>query len=637
MRMTLSFKRGLGVRVVLLIAVVLVATSLLFLSVLMPLFRHEILQERMMASVKIGAALQTALENAMLKRDIPGLHQIVSDLGQVPNVDLTMIAEPGGEIRFSSNTALTGKIYDPARICANCQEISGNGMQRGSAIAGFVRNEHGTEVLRSVRPVANREPCVQCHGPAETHPINGYLIVDYAAVGVTDKTWSMAAALTSAGLVVIIAALVTIWVVLQRTVVSPISDLAGAIVQSTQSAAAPALIPAAFVRRSDEISDLARGWNDLVARLDKVMKDMREREAFQQNMIDAIPDGIRVIASDFTTIAANAAFCNQVGLSLEKVLSLPCYASSHGRSEPCIPTLVGCPLYEMERRQGQIKNSHIHLNHRAGTKFAAEVNAAPLKSNHLDNRHLVVESIRNLTEQVEVSHEQRLSELGQLAAGVAHEIHNPLASIRLGLHAIQRALKNGTSDPEAQEFMAAVNIELDRCLKVTERLMRLSRVPDERGVLVDMAELARDAMALLRYEADLRDIKMSLTIESDDSRIIASEPDLGMVMINLMQNAFHAMPTGGPLMLTISMTKGRDMLMSIADSGVGIDPAHLPLIFHPFWSWRADGSSGSGLGLAICKSLVTKWGGHIDVRSEVGVGSTFTLTFPHADKALDDQ
>lgn len=184
--------------------------------------------------------------------------------------------------------------------------------------------------------------------------------------------------------------------------------------------------------------------------------------------------------------------------------------------------------------------------------------------------------------------------------------------------------------------MSAVNAELDRCLKVTERLMRLSRLPDERGVLVDLVALAHDVMALLRYEAELLKVEMRLTAE-DDMRIIASEPDLGMVMINLMQNAFHAMPNGGRLLIQIAATDARDVVITITDAGVGIDPAHLPLIFHPFWSWRADGSSGSGLGLAICKSLIVKWGGRIDVRSEVGVGSTFVLTFPHANKTLDEK
>lgn len=633
--MKVLLKGRLGIRVVSLIATVLGATSLLFLLVFMPLYRHEILQERMAASVKLSAMLQIALENAMLKRDLPGLRQIVGDLGRMPNVNLAMIAEPKGEIRFSSDPAFIGTSGKAANICDSCSAVDGDGARPGSAIAGFLRNKHGAEVLRSVRAVPNREACAQCHGPADANPINGYLILDYAAADITDRTWSMAGLLSGAGLLVIAAALATIWLVLQRAVVVPLGTLAGAISGSTRSASAPALLPAELASGDDEISDLARGWNDLVARLDKIMRAMRERESFQQELIDAIPDGVRVVGEDFSVVAANAAFCNQVGLDLKTVLSSPCYYSSHKRHEPCVPTLVLCPLHETRYRCGQVKCSHIHMHHDTGKNFAAEVVAAQLNWQPPGHPRLIVESIRNLTQQVEVSHEQRLSELGQLAAGVAHEIHNPLASIRLGLHAIQRTVEDRGIGPETGEFMSAVNVELDRCLKVTERLMRLSRLPDERGVLVDLVHVARDAMVLLRYEADLRGIEMVLEKGNEDARIIAAEPDIGMVMINLMQNAFHAMPHGGRLTLTISLTEGRDVSVSIADCGVGIDLAHLSLIFHPFWSWRADGSVGSGLGLAICKSLVIKWGGHIEVRSEMGKGSTFLLTFPHADKSLD--
>ena len=624
----------LGVRVVLLIAGVLLATSLLFLAILTPLYRHEILQERMAASVKLGSMLQLALENAMLKRDLPGLKQIVSDLGRMPNVDLAMIVEPKGEVRFSSDGSLIGATREPAAICEGCRPAASGEARSEAAVAGFVRNEHGREVLRSVRAVANREPCGQCHGPSDSHPVNGYLVVDYAAADVMDRTWSMAAVLSSAGLVVIVAALASIWFVLQRAVIAPIGKLAGAIAISAQSPAAPALMPAEFVGRGDEISDLAQGWNSLAARFGKVMGAMREREQFQQELIDAIPDGVRVIADDYSVVAANAAFCRQSGLGMKEVLSSPCYASSHGRDQPCVPTLVGCPLYELDRHQEPVKYSHIHLDRGRGKNFAAEVFAAPLKSALPGHPRLVVESIRNLTQQVEVTHEQRLSELGQLAAGVAHEIHNPLASIRLGVHAIQRAVEKGESGAETREYMSAVNTELDRCLKVTEKLMRLSRLPDERGVLIDLAVVVRDVMTLLRYEAELLQIRMTLTA-ADDVRIIASEPDLGMVMINLMQNAFHAMPKGGCLSLDIARNEARDVIITGGDTGVGIEPSHLPLIFHPFWSWRADGSAGSGLGLAICKSSVAKWGGRIEVRSEVGVGTTFVLTFPHANKTLD--
>lgn len=609
---------------------VLVISSLLFLTVFAPLYHNQILGERQAVATKLSATLQIALENAMLNRDIDGLRRIVDRLGHTSNVAQVMILNPAGEVRFSSEPALLGRVYDPVDVCRDC-EGAGNNAQ-----AGFIRTETGAEVMRSLRAVANHEPCTVCHGPVADHPVNGFLVVDYTAAGLKGQAWSIAAGLAAAGLLVVAGALAATWLALERSVLRPVGILAGVVRDvAAMDFSARSRLGGVIAGRNDEIADLGRGFEDMAARLERAISDMHDRDAFLQALIDAIPDGIRVIGEDYSVLAANAEYCRQAGASLPEVLSKPCYATSHGRSEPCVPTLVVCPLSETGRRSGLVKCSHTHVQGAGGRKFAVEVVAAPLDAPSRTGQHrLIVEAIRDLSRQVQVSQEQRLSELGQLAAGVAHEIHNPLASIRLGLHAIQRGIASGRLDDETREFMAAVNVEVDRCLNVTERLMRLSRIPDERGVLVDIGRIAADAVVLTRYEAQLRCVTVNMDVVGD-ARIIASEGDVAMVLLNLVQNALHAMPQGGAVTLAARVNEGQDVEISVTDNGVGIDAAHLALIFHPFWSWRVDGSTGSGLGLAICKSLVMKWGGDIKVRSEQGVGSSFTLTFPHADKAMD--
>ncbi|MEI2735704.1 MAG: ATP-binding protein [Rhodoblastus sp.] len=634
--MSVVHARTISSRIVLYLAGVLVATSALILLVFAPLHRRELLQERQEASLKLGEALQIALENAMLKRDLPGLSQIVADLGRTPNVDLAMIVEPGGQIRFSSDRDLIGRRRDPTKLCEACADPTG-GSRGGGSLAGFMTNERGAPVLRSVRAAPNREPCVTCHGDAATHPVNGYLVIDYAAGDILDRTWRMAALLSGAGLLVVLAALGAIWVVLRRTVVRPLGAISGAIARyADDPTAPPPVIAIETDPGADEIAALAAGWNSLVARLDQTIQTIRRRDAFLQSLIDASPDGIRVIDQDYRVVAANAEFCRQAGRTLDEVLTLPCYASSHGRSEPCFPTMVICPLVAIADGSRRVKASHIHVNNATGEQFAAEVVAGVVEDGEMgDGKRLVVESVRDLSQHVQVSQEQRLSELGHLAAGLAHEIHNPLASVLLGLHAIERNLRLDPGD-ETLEFISAVNGEVDRCLSVTERLMRLSRVPEPSGEIVDLAPLVQDVFALLRYDASAHNIVLSNEVV-EGARIVGTQGDLGMILINLMQNALHAMPRGGRLRVVATITQDDDVLVEIVDTGVGMEPQQLAKIFHPFWSWRADGSAGSGLGLAICKALVDKWGGTISVASAPGAGTTFTLKFPHADKAIEQR
>jgi PAS domain S-box-containing protein len=626
--------RTISSRLVVYLAAVLVATSAIILLVFAPLHRRELLQERQEASLKLGEALQIALENAMLKRDLPGLSQIVGDLGRTPNVDLAMIVEPGGQIRFSSDGALTGQSRDPTKLCETCADPTG-GARSGGSLAGFMTNERGAPVLRSVRAVPNREPCAACHGDAATHPVNGYLVIDYAAGDILARTWRTAALLSGAGLLVVLAALGAIWAALRRTVVRPLGAISGAIARyADDPTAPPPAIACETNGGTDEIASLSAGWNLLAGRLDQTIQTLQRRDAFLQSLIDASPDGIRVIDEDHRVVAANDEFCRQAGMTLDQVLGLPCYASSHARREPCIPTMVVCPLVAVADGSRRIKASHIHVNAATGEQFAAEVVAGVVEDGMLGvGRKLIVESIRNLSQHVQISQEQRLSELGHLAAGLAHEIHNPLASVRLGLHAIARNLKPDPGD-ETFEFISAVNTEVDRCLSVTERLMRLSRIPEPSGEIVDLAPLVQDVFALLRYDASAHNILLSNEVAAG-ARIVGTQGDFGMMLINLMQNALHAMPHGGRLRVVATTTDDDDVFVEVIDTGVGIDAQHLAKIFHPFWSWRADGSAGSGLGLAICKALVDKWEGKISVASAPGAGTTFTLRFPHADKAIE--
>jgi signal transduction histidine kinase len=620
---------SVGSKIVRLIACVLIAASVAFLVIFAPLYRQEILEERKTASLRIAATLQIALENAMLKRDLDGLREIVDKLGGTPNVDLAMIVAPKGEVRFSSDHSLLGRQDELKNLCANCAEA-----KPGDAFASFLTNERGAEVLRSVIAAPNREACAQCHGSAKDHPINGYLVVDFSAADVKARAWLVAGWLAAAGLLVTFLALGAVWWAIRRTVAVPLAAVSQEIERYGAEPNVAPRLPQALTRRNDEIGAFAAGWERLAQNLDATMKDMARRDAFLQSLLDALPDGVRVIAEDYSVLAANAEFCRQSGLTLDEVKAKPCYASSHGRAEPCIPTMVVCPLAELRSGARAIKASHMHVDAK-GANFAAEVAAAPLANlTARDERRLIVESIRNLSLQTQVSQQQRLSELGSLAAGVAHEIHNPLASIRLGLHAIDRELVGACSSEDAKEFVRVVNIEVDRCLATTEKLIRLSRVPEPGGALVEVGVLAQDICALLKYEAAARGVKLHNEI-GPDIRIISAAGDLGMVFVNLLQNALHAMPEGGALTLRARETPEKDVLIEVEDTGVGIDPQHLQKIFHPFWSWRADGSEGSGLGLAICEAVLSKWGGSISATSVVGEGSTFSLRFPNADKFID--
>jgi PAS domain S-box-containing protein len=386
----------------------------------------------------------------------------------------------------------------------------------------------------------------------------------------------------------------------------------------------------AHLKGHDEITDLGNSFDRMARRLGKTLAGLNAAEHFLQNVIDAIPDGVRVIDDDFNIIKANNAYCRQTGQSMEEVIGGKCYRSSHGREEPCPVTLISCPVMELRNSSPSImKARHQHKSFDGGELFV-EISAARVNL-IVDGKETpcIIESIRDLAEQANISHEQRLSEIGLLATGVAHEIHNPLSSIQLALKAIQVDLENPKGCQTNLEYFDIAETEIAKCLKVTDGLMMLSEPPGDMVSLIALDEIIPDVFSLLSYQSEQAGISVVIDLPRE-FRVIASDSDMRMIVINLAQNAFHAMPNGGDFTVT-GRHVGAMIELVFADTGLGIPKANQEKIFLPFWTKRIDASEGRGLGLSICKAIIDRFDGEITVKSKVGSGTRFTILLPCAD------
>ncbi|HRK18975.1 MAG TPA: ATP-binding protein, partial [Hyphomicrobiaceae bacterium] len=379
----------------------------------------------------------------------------------------------------------------------------------------------------------------------------------------------------------------------------------------------------------DELGVLGASFDRMAGRVEESLRTVEARERYLQALIDAVPDAIRVIDEDFNVVNANASYAARNGRTIAEVMGQKCYATSHARDAPCAPTMTTCPVVELARRSAPIVFRQRHVTPDGGD-IPVEISAAPLELETAGGtrQRLIVEVIRDLSTDLKLSQEQRLSELGLLAAGVAHEIHNPLASIQLGLASLTRSLGN-PDHSDASESIRIIEHEIGRCMEVSSRLLKLSQGPGRRDELVVLNDVVADVVSLLKAEA----LKLGIEFRLDFTaplRVLASDSDMRMLTLNLAQNAIHAMPDGGTLTV-----KGRHeddkIIIGISDTGVGIAPQDLQRIFDPFWSRRADGVQGTGLGLSICREILNGLGGQIGVVSTLGKGTCFTVTLPSAD------
>ncbi|MFN3883486.1 MAG: sensor histidine kinase [Rhodocyclaceae bacterium] len=596
--------------------------SLSFGALFLGLYREQLEAERAEASLHVNRTLQAAWENAMLKRDIPGLRDIVGRLGELPGIRDVMILAPNGEVRFASDKAKLGRLL-PAVAGATTA---------GKPISRFETLDGGKEVLRSINPVPNREPCKPCHGEAASHPVNGVLVIDYDAAPIRASARRSAIALLVAGTLVLGSMLATLWFLLRRHVIRPLMALD----EVTQAFSEGRLTQRARLVSDDEIGRLSLSFNQMAERLETQMAQLAQHEAYLQEILDGLPDGIRVIrVADMRVVLANRAFCQQVGQPAEAVLDHPCYQASHGRSEPCPSTMTLCPLVELKEVGATLKARHRHRR-ADDSQFPAEVHAVLVEiGNDTGMTRYVVESIRDLGENVRISQEQRLSELGLLAAGIAHEIHNPLGSVRLGVQGLAREIRASRITPEQiAEYMALIDQEIDNCIAVTRRLLLLARPPDNSLNLVILNDALTDTMRLLEYDAQTHGIVQRIELPDATLRILADEAEVRMIFLNLIQNAHHAMPSGGTLSARLTQDDGWAVI-EIADTGVGMPPEIIARIFDPFFSQRADHVKGTGLGLTIVKSIVERMRGTIEVDSTPGGGTRFVIRLPLAERAME--
>jgi signal transduction histidine kinase len=592
----------------------LLLSSLVFLVLFMGLYRAELEAERARAAAQVNQLLQTSLENAMLKRDLEGLQDIVQRLGEQAEIARVFITNPAGQVRFTSDP----DVVQPQRVPSTSTTV-------------FLEAPDGKEVLRSINPVNNKPACFECHGAVEQNPINGILYVDYNASPVRDQARRTTLLLMGSGALIVLLNISGGWWFIRRFVIGPTERLAVVSDRLSQGD----LSARSGMTGQDELQRLGTTFDRMAERLQEKVETLEEQQEFLQRLVDAIPDGVRIIDSDYRIILTNLAYREQLRLDDKSDVGETCYHSAYGLSQPCAPTLTTCPLHEITRT-GKDSVRVLHSHRRAdGSPIDVEIYAAAMRVRHHGKEQvLIVESIRDLAKQVKYSQEQKLSELGRLAAGVAHEIHNPLASVRMALNATEsKTREDGTCPPEVARYLELVDREIDKCINVTERLLKLSAPPSVNPELVTLDRVVTETLSLLRWEAEHDDVDISEDLQPG-TRVVASDSEMRMLVLNLAQNAFHAMPDGGTLTVRLRGDEN-GVTLEVEDNGAGISPDGLKHIFEPFYSRRADESQGTGLGLPISQNIVENWGGKITVESESGQGTRFTVHLPPAKQQLD--
>ncbi len=524
-----------------------------------------------------------------------------------------MIINPQGKVRFSSHPK-------------NLQHTI-SVKQNDKPSTHFMPDGIDEEILRSINPVKNKVQCQECHGTIEKNPLNGTLIVDYNASSIKQKVRNTTFILMAAGALIVIINLLGGWLFIHYFILKPIHRLGHA----SHALAKGDWQTRVSLLGNDELAVLGETFNLMANNLQNSLTKLEEDKVFLQVLIDAIPDGLRIIDRDYNMLLVNKAFIEQTGNPNHSWIGKKCYQATQQRDSPCPTDLMNCSLEEV-CKTGELFKIVRQQKYCDGTDSNVEISASPMTFMK-DGKEMTVmiEAIRDLTQEVRFSHEQRLSELGQLAANVAHEIFNPLSSMELAVKSMQAEFSD--QSPSMTNYMKVISQSIEQCIEMTNRLLRISAPSSGNNDLVNICKAIEDVLSLVKWDAEQTNIQVIKAFSAPELRVFASESEIRMLILNLVQNAFHAMPKGGVLKIS-AIIENKDIVIHFRDNGSGISEENISKIFMPFFSRRVasdnGGTGGTGLGLPIARSTIENYGGTLNVESTLGEGSCFIIKIPQA-------
>lgn len=355
-----------------------------------------------------------------------------------------------------------------------------------------------------------------------------------------------------------------------------------------------------------------------------------EHRKFTEAVLDTLPVSLYVIDRDYKIVMWNRhreigiqgmPRDEVIGRNVFEVLSK--YPKGRLSSE-----------FERAFRTGKIERIEQQTTDNEGATRHWLVSKVPMINEEGDVTHVITVG-EDITMRVEAIHAvgraEKLAAVGRLAAGVVHEINNPLATISACAEVLESRVDEGvfgsSSDVEdLREYLGLIHSEAFRCKSITNGLLDFSRVRTGNRHDVDLGEVIQSSANLVSHQKRGDNIDIVVQLAPEMPQVKADEGQIQQAIIALATNAIDAMPEGGILTFRAN-ADGKRLLIEVEDTGVGIKTEDVSRIFEPFFTTKEVGK-GTGLGLSVCYGIITDHGGRLNVRSSVGKGTTFSIYLP---------
>jgi len=346
-------------------------------------------------------------------------------------------------------------------------------------------------------------------------------------------------------------------------------------------------------------------------------------KSLMRNILQSIPTGVLTLDPRGTVTSLNGAAERSLGLRASAVV---------GRrlEEFQVPSDFVAWINDARGGNRLIHEADLTLTIEGDRRATVRASASELRDDAGRSQGLVI-LLRDITEvnrlETQLRRADKLAALGTLAAGVAHEVKNPLHALTLNLHLLEKTVATGESrSTEAGQYFAILRSEVQRIHRIVENFLRFSKPAIPEVKLLNLHALLERVLSLLAFEAADHSVTIETAFDPALTAIVGDEGQLSQVFLNLGINALQAMPDGGALVVRSKVDRSWAEV-AVEDSGQGIEADILPHIFDPYFTTRPR---GVGLGLAIAHRIVEGHQGTMDVETTAGKGTTMVVRLPVA-------
>ncbi|MGD9041055.1 MAG: ATP-binding protein [Desulfobacteraceae bacterium] len=343
-------------------------------------------------------------------------------------------------------------------------------------------------------------------------------------------------------------------------------------------------------------------------------------KAFSDNVVENMPIGLLAIDTDRRIVSFNQ--------TAEWVLQVTAHEVLGKKADEVLPQQLECLTGELETEE-EVIEKEIECPLQGGRWIPMDVSVSRLEDDDGTSLgHIIL--FRDLTEIQELKREvertQRLASLGRLAAGIAHEIRNPLSSIKGFATYFRERYKDIPEDQKTAEIMVQ---EVERLNRVIGQLLEFARPMSVRKKSTSIQSVIQHSLKMIERDAQAKDINIRMNLSPEIEEVSIDPDRMNQVFLNLYLNGIEAMEEGGTLSVGLYPDDGgKQMKISVSDTGAGINKEDLVHIFDPYFTTK---QSGTGLGLAIVHKIIESHKGEVKVESEPGKGTTVTIILPAVD------